>query len=685
MYWFRTDSPLSILLWLAVAFLWGAGGWLTVASAFKLEKGENLFLGFGAGMVGYLWFINVVGRWVNPDLAYIGAGVFVLFAGIGLWVFQNRKTALRFFEKFDLWSALPQFLALGGLTWVFLRISEGVGMFDEFTHLPLISELATGEIPPRFFINSRIGFAYHYGFQLLGASLMRLGGLFPWSAFDVSKSLLWGYAVVLAWWVGKRFGRGPWAGWLAALALIFASGTRYLLLLAPRVFLFRADPLLTFQGNEADFLFSKWMIRIWEAEGSPPIGLPFAFLSGITEPLAIAHAGLHILHIVILLLVWLLAERIIARGPAIGFFTVLFSMWALTWESSYVLVIGGGVLATAISWAFAFWNARKAHQPFRFQALVANLHPTVIALLLSIPIALVQGGLLTEIARGIVFPSPGGATETSGSGMSLRWPPAILSKHLGPLSLFSPITLIIAVCEIGPILFFLPTITRWAWEKFRGGNWVWGALLFSAWAGFLIPVFINHRVNSDLSRIAAHGMLVFILMFVLQLSENGWSPRIQTAAVSSLALMMVGGGVMFASALTAANRPMIAAKFDELDAGVVKDVWDTLPAEAEIFDPNGWTGTVITGRLSHSVEGDYFVGVQSNPIWQMLVKTPTISGLLAENYPFVYVNEKWWGNLPPEAQAELQADCVVTLSEHQSAEGDRFRRLLDLRGCEGGQ
>ena len=214
---------------------------------------------------------------------------------------------------------------------------------------------------------------------------------------------------------------------------------------------------------------------------------------------------------------------------------------------------------------------------------------------------------------------------------------------------------------------------------------MWGALLFSAWAGFLIPVFINHRVNSDLSRIAAHGMLVFILMFVLQLSENGWSPRIQTAAVSSLALMMVGGGVMFASALTAANRPMIAAKFDELDAGVVKDVWDTLPAEAEIFDPNGWTGTVITGRLSHSVEGDYFVGVQSNPIWQMLVKTPTISGLLAENYPFVYVNEKWWGNLPPEAQAELQADCVVTLSEHQSAEGDRFRRLLDLRGCEGGQ
>ncbi|NUM49216.1 MAG: hypothetical protein HUU38_31330, partial [Anaerolineales bacterium] len=130
-----------------------------------------------------------------------------------------------------------------------------------------------------------------------------------------------------------------------------------------------------------------------------------------------------------------------------------------------------------------------------------------------------------------------------------------------------------------------------------------------------------------------------------------------------------------------ANRPMIAAKFDELDALVVKEVWDTLPAEAEIFDPDNWQGTVITGRLNHAVEGDYFTGIQPNPTWQALVEAPTRAGLLAENYAFVYVNEKWWGNLSAEAHAELQAACVVILSEHQSAERDRFRRLLDLRGC----
>lgn len=684
MYWFRT-SPLSFLLWLGVAMFWGTGGWLMIASTFKLEKGENLYLGLGVGMAGYLWMANLLGHWASAKMTFTAAGVLVFLLGIGMWVWQNRKMPFRWGEKFDLRAGGGLFVGVALLAWVFLRISEGVGMFDEFTHLPLISTLAAGDIPPHYFVNSKIGFAYHYGFQLLGASLMRLGGLFPWSAFDVSKALVWGYAVGLAWLVGQRFGRKPWGGWLAALALVFASGTRYLLLLAPRSFVLRADPLLTFQGNEATTLFSKWMIRIWTTEGAPPIGLPYAFLSGITEPLAIAHAGLHILHIIILLLVWLLAERILSRGAAIGVFTMLFSLYALTWESSYVLVLGGGMLAAAMMVGRAYWQGR-GKGPFRVSQFVASLHPAVIALVFSIPLALVQGGLLTELARGIMFPGAAGSSgAASASGTGLRWPPAIFSKHLGALSLFSPITLVIGICELGPVVFFLPAVTRWAWEKFQEGAWVWGMLLFSAWAGFLIPMFVRLQVGSDLSRVAAHGMLIFILMFALRISENTWPARVQTAAVISLALMMVGGGVMFATALTAANRPMIAANLEELDALVAKDVWGTLPAGARVFDPNGWTGTAVTGLLTDAVEGDLLSGIQPNPTWKTLVENPTVEGLLEENYSFVYVNEKWWKNLPAKARKEFEAKCVVTLSEHERADRSQFRRLLDLRGCGDGK
>jgi len=508
---------------------------------------------------------------------------------------------------------------------------------------------------------------------------MRLGGLFPWSAFDLSKSILWGYAIVLAWLAGQRFGRRPWAGWLAALALVFASGTRYLLLLAPRSFLIRADPLLTFQGSEAGRVFSNWMIRIWEAEGAPPVGFPFAFMSGITEPLAMAHAGLHILHVVILLLVWLLAGRIVARGPAVGVLTILFSLWALTWESSYVLFLAGGLLAASYSLWMEYRPSKQRRESFGFKQIFQNIHPGVFALLLSIPIALLQGGLLTEIARGIITPT---AVGEAGSGLSLRWPPALLSKHLGALSLFSPITLIIAILETGPILFFLPWITRWGWQKFKAGEWIWGALTLSAWLGFLIPIFINHRVSSDLSRVATHAMLIFILFFTMQLTEQPWRFHVQTVAVASLTLMMVGGVILFGTALTASNRPMLAAKIDELDALVAKDVWDTLPQGVEVFDPNSWHATALTGRLTHSVEGDYFVGVQTNPAWGQLIKSPSIIGFLEENYSFVYVNEKWWGNLSEESQNELKATCIVIVSEHWSTERDRFRKFLDLRGCE---
>ena len=552
MYWFRTEF-FNIFLWLAVASLWAVGGWLATVSVFKLEKGHYLFVGFGLGLAAYLWLVNLLGRWLGPDVTFTGAGILVFVIGVGLALQKRKETGIRkiLFENFDLLQAWPLFLAAIGLFWVFLLISQGVGMFDEFTHLPLISTLAAGDIPPRYFLNSSSWFAYHYGFQLFGASLMRLGGLFPWSAFDVSKSLIWAYAVVLAWLVGQNFGHKPWAGWLAALALVFASGTRYLLLLAPRQFLILVDPLVTFQGNEAGTTFFRWMSRIWEVEGAPPTGIPFAFLSGITEPLAIAHAGLHILHVIILLLVWFLAERIIARGPAIGVFTLLFSLWALTWESSYVLFLLGGGLATVYFLALNYWKARKSGEAIDIKQMLHQIHPAVWALLLSVPIVLVQGGLLTEIGRGF-FTGGGGR---AGVGMSLRWPPAIFSKHLGPLNLFSPVTLMVAIMETGPILFFLPWITRWGWEKFKTGGWVWGALLFSAWLGFLIPIFIKLPVGNDLSRIAAHAMLVFILFFTIQLTDPLFPTRFLTVAAASLVLMMFGGAMLFGTVLPAAGTP----------------------------------------------------------------------------------------------------------------------------------
>ncbi|MFQ5616027.1 MAG: hypothetical protein ACE5GO_06170, partial [Anaerolineales bacterium] len=68
---------------LAVALVWWAGGWLIATHAFRLEKRERPLVGFGVGMTGYLWFANVLGRWLPPSAAFVWAGLLVLAAGIG--------------------------------------------------------------------------------------------------------------------------------------------------------------------------------------------------------------------------------------------------------------------------------------------------------------------------------------------------------------------------------------------------------------------------------------------------------------------------------------------------------------------------------------------------------------------------------------------------------------------------
>lgn len=49
----------------------------------------------------------------------------------------------------------------------------------------------------------------------------------------------------------------------------------------------------------------------------------------------------------------------------------------------------------------------------------------------------------------------------------MRWPPAIISSHLGELSLLNPAQLLVALLEVGPIFLLIPLMFAWgvkAWE-----------------------------------------------------------------------------------------------------------------------------------------------------------------------------------------------------------------------------
>ena len=69
--------------------------------------------------------------------------------------------------------------------------------------------------------------------------------------------------------------------------------------------------------------------------------------------------------------------------------------------------------------------------------------------------------------------------------------------------------------------------------------------------------------------------------------------------------------------------------------------------------------------------------------WYRWVEQPVLSEIRAQgaNYDFVFVDSRWWADLPAESQAELQQSCVDVYAEVTDNSGINFRRLLDIRDC----
>jgi hypothetical protein len=268
MYWFR-QNPIEFLPWLLIAALWIIGGWLLVTHAFRLDKRERLISGVGLGLMAYLWTANVLVHWLPANYAFTGAGVLIFLLGAAS-AWKSKKPVLNW-QDLTIWKALLIGLILVA---IIVRIGKGISLFDEHKNLSLISTMAAGNIPPRYFMNSQINYAYHYGFQLLGASLMQIGSLTPWSAFDFSKALIGALAVLLSYLIGRRYTNSELGGIALAGALLFASGTRYLLLFLPPTLLQSFDSLIELQGSAAELgvSFSETLTQPWLVDGGPPYG-----------------------------------------------------------------------------------------------------------------------------------------------------------------------------------------------------------------------------------------------------------------------------------------------------------------------------------------------------------------------------------------------------------------------------
>ncbi len=655
------------------------GGWLLVSFHFNLDKHERVLTGLGLGLVIFLWLSNALGRWLPPSLTFLVSGLIVFAAGLIPYLRRSRP-ALSFSD----WN-IPVWLIMGlVLGWMFLRVSIGTGMFDEYKNLALISTLANGTIPALEYFGRTQLLLYHYGFHLLGASMMQIGHFYPWSAFDLSKAIIWSLSVLMAALAGKRFLKTNFGAVLTGTVMALAGGTRYLLLLLPSSILQAMDAnihLFASSGATADTL-SQSLTSTWVVQSGPPVGYPFAFLSGINPPYVIAHGG----ETTLALLMFMLALLLLTRGKGwsiILFSAVLFSFWALGAETDYVLF--------AIAWAVAF--GIRLIRRIRTRTLTPEVDFVTLGLLISMPLALIEGGTISALAQkifSILLPHAQTAvtavdTSAKVSAFSFQWPPAILSAHLGPLPIFNLLSLIVAIVEIGPVVLFLPWLT-YDWFKNRSEqDWLNTILLLISWIGLLIAIFFRWDSSPrDITRIPAFASKAATLLLIYRVDQLLSSGKITISrplfmsAFAALALMCISGGVLGAVQLSAAQQVVLTDHYGDKEAMLLKDVWGRLPRDGKMFGPIG-KASILTGQLTGGIIAPP-PGAQRQ-VWTTLNTSPTLDLLLQNKINFVFVDSAWWRGLSHDSQKQLKNSCITVFAQSGDDTSPFFLKILDLRNC----
>ena len=661
-------SELQIIPLLFLFLLWGFGGWLMTLRWFDLEPHERGFVGFGLGLVVANWLGNFTARILPMSVAFWAAALLTVALGLISALPLKRQSLPRLAEV--QWA---KWLLFAAAVLVFTLIGRGLGMLDDFQNLPLVSLMATGDIPPHFPGSPETRFGYHYFLILLGVQFMRVASAAPWTVLDLARGLTLALAIVFTGLLAWRLARNKVVAWVSAAFFALAGGTRWLLLLLPGTLLNRMSSELTLIGSgrdTADNLFEALSLP-WEVAGSGSIPFPFAFVNGVNAPALMTHNGYGVLPGVILLLALLLAGRQRMWLASIPL-SILLASLALANEVDFVILYLGIVLV-AIVWMF---RNRTVPPP-------DSARFWIVVVIAAGILTMIQGGLATEVIYGILTPSTSSSDTYFEVGFSIT-APTVISSHLGRLSIFNPIQLLAAILEIGPLILALPLILIWGYKALREEQWFQAALVASTIPS-LFSIFVEYSGNAGITattRLLSNAFFVCKVLAVpvvwlwLQ-NQSEWKRNI---AYGLGIMTMLGGILLFAIELIAIPRPVYTEYLADMDARFYEEYWDRLsPASAWVFDPVASRAPTLFGRQINAI---VHWGVHK-PEYSALIELPDPYQLQAAGYGYVYADKDYW----KQHAAQLEQPCVKILKTVDGAKLSHgvlipdFRQLADISEC----
>lgn len=666
---YAEGSTLYLFLMLSA---WAVGGWLLVRRAFVLHSHESVLAGFAFGIVAATWLSNLLAQVTSASYAFWLGPVILLIAGAAVSLPLDVRTLLQ-----ELKAALSYLTCFLILVYIFTKVGQGLAIFDEFQTIPLVSLLAAGNVPPRFVLNPDIHFGYHYFLLLLAAQIMRLGNVFPWTALDLARSIILALTLLLGYMWAYRITKRMLAGFLTAIFLAFATGIRWLLLLLPGSLVRRVSESVQLIGSGAvsgDTL-AKAIISPWAIEGDGPFPFPFAFADGISHPFTMTYNGIGMTAVLILFLLLLTADRRKGWVGSILLVTAI-SALALANEVTFGLLYLGFFTVVAVR-----FFQRKSLK------LSTSLWPWIGILFASGIIALLQGGMFTEMARSFTGRLFGQATESFYSNeFTAVFIPEVISLHLGRLTLSNPAHVLLAALEIGPLLLVLPLTFMMGLRAIKRENWYqamfWMSGLVSL--GALFFVYTGSAGIGSTTRILEGFVNACKLGFVPLLWV--WSRNKQQLIRIGLATLgaaaIVGGVIHFGISLTASAKPVYTFFINDMDVKMLANNWNRFEPDALVLDHDPVRGVTVLGRYTFSSNN----WGETRKEWEELFVAPDPYAMRQAGFSYVYYDITYWEQLTPQYQEALTSSCVQPVDKVDGYRSEKdfrkdFRVLLDIRSC----
>ncbi len=668
MYFSRTGQPLDLVFLLLQVLLWGIGGILLTRKVFRINKREQTIAGFAVGFLLFIWGGNLLAQIMPLNWAlWLTSGSLFL---LGIAGEIKKKNGFR--DLLPASEEIPLIIVTGVTFLIFVLINRGLAIFDDYHNLPLVSVIARGGLPSTYYLNPALSLAYHYGLHIFGASLVSVGGLFPWSAFDIAKALTTALSITLIWlWFRRHNARSSYAI-IGTLVAVLISGTRWLLIFAPSGWLKTVSANLTMLGSAAasgnSLLFN--LSRDWVIEGGGPIAFPFAYGNGIMSPMTFMMGGSGTLHVMTLLVLLLLFRVKWSLAAAVAYSVILATL-ALSSEVLFIAVISGLILGVGLSMI-----QRKRHG-IRFPPN----KPVIFIICLAGLLGLFQGGVLTELFKNYVgLPGALPVVLPGNADFRVIWPPAIISSHLGELELINPNEIIVAVFEIGPAIIFAPFAVIWSWRRLKRGNVLVGGLGAATIIFFMFSLFFRYGAGRDTTRIMWTTLFLWVLfgmpaILTLIRYRSGFYRYFFFAI---FAAGVFGGLMSLGIQITAVTKPVQTYFAGSADARISREYWDLLEPDAEVFDPIPYRSVTLFGRTVRTHETIY----RPMESWQSLVRNPDVRAIANAGFSHIYVDEEWWKTLTQDQQASLSNPCVERLAAEEDPESG-IRWLLRIDACRG--